>query len=146
MKHFLAHLSAALAFGFLLVAVVARADQPPMVFTHMSAAEGLSQTTVNAILQDTQGFLWLGTENGLNRYDGNQVERYYRERNKVDGLGSDFIRALDEDKAGNLWLATEGSGLVLWDRLSDTFKSYRHRAQGHSELGWEGRFPQGCEN
>ena len=128
MKHLLARLRAALAFSFLLLAVVARADQPPMVFTHLSAAQGLSQTTVNAILQDTQGFIWLATENGLNRYDGNQIKRYYRERNKIDGLASDFIRALDEDNAGNLWLATEGSGLVVWDRLSDTFKSYRHIA------------------
>lgn len=122
------HRRAALAFSFLLLAVVARADQPPMVFTHLSTPQGLSQVTVNAVLQDTQGFLWLATENGLNRYDGNEIKRYYRERDKIDGLASDYIRALDEDKAGNLWLATEGSGLVVWDRLSDTFKSYRHTA------------------
>ncbi len=97
-----------------------------MVFTHLSTADGLSQVTVNSIFQDTRGFLWLGTQNGLNRYDGNQIKRYHRERNNPGGLASDFIRAIDEDAAGNLWLATEGSGLVVWDRLTDTFKSYRH--------------------
>lgn len=134
MKFLLSHLRAALAICILLLAAVARADQPPMVFKHLSTAQGLSQVTVTAVLQDSQGFIWLATENGLNRYDGNQIKRYYRERNKVDGLANDFIRAMDEDKAGNLWLATEGSGLVVWDRLSDTFKSYRHIAGDPNSL------------
>jgi signal transduction histidine kinase/ligand-binding sensor domain-containing protein/DNA-binding response OmpR family regulator len=114
------------AVALVLAVSLARASEPPMVFTHLSTQQGLSQMTVNDMLQDAQGFVWLATQNGLNRYDGNQVKRYYRERNKADGLSSDYINALDVDRAGNIWLATEGGGLAVLDRRTDTFKSYRH--------------------
>lgn len=110
------------------------AAQSPMVFTHLSTADGLSQATVNDILQDSEGFLWLATENGLNRYDGIRIKRYYRERNNPEGLVADYIRAIDEDANGDLWLATEGSGLVKWNRRSDTFVSFRHRADDPDSL------------
>ena len=110
----------------MLFASFTRADQPPMVFTHLSTEEGLSQATVNDVLQDSQGFIWLATENGLNRYDGKEVRRYYRERNKVDGLASDYLWALDQDQAGNIWMATEGGGIAVLNRQTDTLKSYRH--------------------
>ncbi|MFK7974534.1 MAG: two-component regulator propeller domain-containing protein [Halioglobus sp.] len=111
-----------------LPAASANAAQPPMVFTHLSTAQGLSQATVNDILQDAQGFMWLATENGLNRYDGNRVKSYHRQRDNPDGLAADFIRGLDEDASGDIWLATAGSGLVRWDRQTDTFHSHRFNA------------------
>ncbi len=125
-RHLTSLRSAALALVLALVVSPARAEQPPMVFTHLKTEDGLSQASVNDILQDSQGFIWLATENGLNRYDGHEVRRYYRERSNADGLASDYITALDEDQAGNIWLATEGGGLVVWNRRTDTFKSYRH--------------------
>jgi signal transduction histidine kinase/ligand-binding sensor domain-containing protein/ActR/RegA family two-component response regulator len=115
-----------LAPAILLAGARAVAEEPPMVFTHLSTDQGLSQESVNDVLQDSQGFIWLATENGLNRYDGTEVRRYYRERHTSDGLASDYISALDEDQAGNIWLATEGSGLVVWNRRTDSFTSYRH--------------------
>ena len=117
---------AGLAAVAMLATAGSRADLPPMVFSHLTMDDGLSQATVNDVLQDSQGFMWLATENGLNRYDGGEVRRYYRERNKSDGLASDFIWAIDEDRAGNLWLATEGGGVAVWNRQTDTFRSYRH--------------------
>jgi len=117
---------AGLAVVAMLETADSRADQPPMVFSHLTMEDGLSQASVNDVLQDSQGFMWLATENGLNRYDGGEVRRYYRERNKADGLASDFIWAIDEDRAGNLWLATEGGGVAVWNRRTETFHSYRH--------------------
>ena len=122
------------AVALLLAAPRVRASEPPMVFTRLSTEQGLSQVTVNDMLQDGQGFVWLATENGLNRYDGNHVRRYYRERNRVDGLASDYINALEVDRAGNIWLATEGGGLAVLDPRTDTFKSYRHSPKDERSL------------
>ena len=115
-----------LAVCLMLMTAGSRADQLPMVFSQLTMEDGLSQASVTDILQDSQGFVWLATENGLNRYDGREVRRYYRARNKSDGLASDFIWAMAEDPAGNLWLATEGGGVAVWNRRSDSFRSFRH--------------------
>ena len=119
---------ALLAACVALTALLSRAEPLPMVFTHLTTEQGLSQVTVNDVLQDSQGFIWLATENGLNRYDGVTVKRYQRQQSRVDGLAGDYIVALDEDQSGNLWLATEGGGLAVWNRRADTISSYRHVA------------------
>jgi len=106
-----------------------------MVFTHLTIADGLSQASVNDVLQDSQGFIWLATENGLDRYDGAEVHRYKRERNRPDGLASDYIWALAEDKTGNIWIATEGGGLAVWNRRTDLIHSYRNVPGDPDSLG-----------
>ena len=127
---------AALAAIVLLMAAAGRAaDQAPMVFTHLTIADGLSQATVNDVLQDSQGFIWLATENGLDRYDGVEVRRFKRERNRSDGLASDYIWALAEDKAGNIWIATEGGGVAVWNRRTDRISSYRNVPGDENSLG-----------
>ena len=73
-------------------------------------ADGLSHGDALAVLQDRQGFIWVATESGLNRYDGQQVKIYRRGAPGSEGLDADFINALAEDPAGDLWLATAGGG------------------------------------
>lgn len=109
-----------------LFAPPAYAEQPPMVFDQLALQHGLSQSTVMDIHQDSQGFVWLATENGLNRYDGYTVSTYMRESGNAEALGSDYIWAIEEDSDGNLWLATEGGGVAVWDRSTDSFRSFRH--------------------
>ncbi len=123
-----------LVMSFCLVFLPSYADHPPMVFTHLTAEDGLSQSTVLSIFQDSQGYIWLGTESGLNRYDGYEVRRYSRERGRGNGLASDLVWALDEDSAGGIWLATEGGGVAVWDRNTDSFRAHRHRANDPASL------------
>ena len=106
-----------------------------MVFTHLTMADGLSQASVNDVLQDSQGFIWLATENGLDRYDGANVRRFKLERSRPDGLASDYIWALAEDKAGNIWIATEGGGVAVWNRRTDRIRSYRNVPGDAQSLG-----------
>ena len=110
----------------------------PMYFEHLTMRDGLSQSTVMSILQDSQGFLWLATESGLNRYDGYSVREYRRVRSSErsserggvldgeSGLMNDYIWSLAEDRNSDLWLATSGGGVARWDRKTDRFQHFTH--------------------
>ena len=105
-----------------------------MYFEHLTTRDGLSQSTVNSMLQDSQGYLWLATENGLDRYDGNSIREYRRERGNEQGLASDYVWSIAEDAGGDLWLATNGGGVARWDRRTEQFRQFRHDAQNAHTL------------
>ncbi len=88
--------------------------------------DGLSMSTINSIMQDSQGYVWLATEAGLNRYDGYSVRQFRRERGNEHGLASDYVWSIAEDAHGDLWLATDGGGVARWDRRTETFQQFRH--------------------
>jgi signal transduction histidine kinase/ligand-binding sensor domain-containing protein/CheY-like chemotaxis protein len=111
------------------LAAVPVPDVRPMYFEHLTMREGLSQSTVNSMLQDSQGYLWLGTESGLDRYDGESIREYRRERGNKRGLASDYIWSIAEDAHGDLWLATDGGGVARWDRRTEQFQQFRHDPQ-----------------
>ena len=117
--------------SFLLSPVEGRSAPPipdvrPMYFEHLTMRDGLSQSTVMSILQDSHGFLWLATESGLNRYDGYSIREYRRERGNEHALASDYVWSIAEDARGDLWLATVGGGVARWDRGTDRFQHFRH--------------------
>jgi signal transduction histidine kinase/ligand-binding sensor domain-containing protein/CheY-like chemotaxis protein len=85
--------------------------------------------TVNSILQDSVGYVWLATESGLDRYDGYSVREYRRQRGAEHGLASDYIWSIAEDAGGDLWLATDGGGVARWERKTDQFQQFRHDSQ-----------------
>lgn len=79
--------------------------------SHYSETDGLSGNFIRSILQDSQGRIWVGTRNGLNRLDGNRFIAY----TEADGLPVSFIRKLYQDSKGRIWLATYGGGLTLME-------------------------------
>lgn len=79
-----------------------------------------------ATLQDSQGFVWLGTEDGLVRYDGHVVHRYAAVRGEPGKLSGNYIWDIAEDAGGDLWIAIRDGGVARWQRKSDTFTIYRH--------------------
>ncbi|NCO63478.1 MAG: hypothetical protein COW44_08655 [Flavobacteriaceae bacterium CG17_big_fil_post_rev_8_21_14_2_50_33_15] len=87
------------------------AQSPNMVFSHLSVNDGLSQNSVTTILQDSQGFLWFGTHDGLNKYDGTGFKTYRNERNNPNSISNNYIWDLYEDANGVIWIATFGGGL-----------------------------------
>ncbi len=115
-----------LIYALLDALSAAAAAQQPMYFRHLTLQDGLSQNTITFIMQDSRGFIWLGSENGLNRYDGHKFLHYHRDRNDPRSLAGDFIWSIAEDQDSNLWLATDKGGVAHWDRRSDTFKNFRH--------------------
>ena len=84
-------------------------------FRHLTTAEGLSHNTVMDMLQDHKGFLWLGTADGLNRYDGEHFQVYRRSARDARSLGSNEIKSLLEDRQHRLWVGTNSGGLNQLD-------------------------------
>jgi ligand-binding sensor domain-containing protein len=90
-------------------------------FDNISIKDGLSQSSPNCIYQDSRGFLWIGTEDGLNKYDGYEFKVYKPEQNNIYGISNPRILSLCEDPQGNLWIGTNGGGLNKYDRETDKF-------------------------
>ena len=92
-------------------------------FDHLTSEAGLSQNQVRAILQDSQGFLWIGTQDGLNRYDGRQFKVYRHLRNDTNSLTHSYINTLVEDRQGNIWIGTR-LGLNRYNPRTETFTPF----------------------
>jgi diguanylate cyclase (GGDEF)-like protein len=115
------HIPVALALCALsLGASALAAPVRPIRFDHLSLEQGLSQSTVQSILQDSKGYVWLATEDGLNRYDGLSFKVYRRDSMDPASLPSSFVWDIEEDASGNLWVAT-AAGLAKWERTTDRF-------------------------
>ncbi len=94
-------------------------------FGHLSIDAGLSQSTIYTILQDKQGFLWVGTQDGLNKYDGYKFTVYRHDQQNIHSLSHNEIFVIYEDHAGTLWIGT-GGGLERYDRENDKFIHYQN--------------------
>jgi len=77
-----------------------------MRFERISIDKGLSQNIVECILQDSRGFMWFGTEDGLNRFNGYNFKIYYEDANNANSLGHDNILSIIEDRYGVFWIGT----------------------------------------
>ena len=94
--------------------------QPDIIFDHITVADGLSQSTVKTIFQDSKGFMWFGTNRGgVNRYDGYEFKVYERSDETSNSIGNNTIHVFYEDEQGNIWIGTN-SGLSILDRKKET--------------------------
>lgn len=92
----------------------------PYYFRHYQVENGLSNNAVICSLQDKKGFLWFGTKDGLNRFDGYSFKIFRSIPNDTSSIGSNFIRSLHEDYNGTLWVATE-RGLYKYNADKESF-------------------------
>jgi ligand-binding sensor domain-containing protein/HPt (histidine-containing phosphotransfer) domain-containing protein len=95
-------------------------------FKHLTTDEGLSHSYIRCIFQDNQGFMWFGTFDGLNKYDGYDFIIYRHKIHDPKSITANVIRSICEDSQGNLWIATM-QGLCLYDRKRDTFVNYNQQ-------------------
>jgi ligand-binding sensor domain-containing protein len=84
---------------------------------------GLSTRSITGMLKDRNGFLWIATDNALNRFDGSHFINYYADKNKRGYINSGKIRGLVQDSLGNIWAGTS-MGLSRYDNGSDTFSNF----------------------
>src|SRR4051812_39655278 len=83
-----------------------QAQPQDIKFKHLSIEDGLSQSTIHSILKDKYGFIWFGTQDGLNKYDGYTFTIYRHNPKDTSSLRSSSIRVIYEDSKGNLWIGT----------------------------------------
>ncbi len=99
-------------------------QQPPdtldLAFQKLTINEGLSQGMVNTIIQDRYGFMWFGTKDGLNRYDGYSFKVFRHDPADSTTVRESTITGLAEDEQGHLWVGT-ATGVDLFDRSTERF-------------------------
>lgn len=100
----------------------------------LTIADGLSNNSVTVIFQDNYGFLWIGTEDGLNRYDGYQFITYRHNPGQKHSVSGNHIKCIVQDKDNNLWIGTRNNGLSKLDYSTGAFTSYRADAQSDTSL------------
>jgi len=105
----------------LFFSAAATLSAPPIQFDRIPSELGLSQNLISAILQDRKGFLWFGTKDGLNRFDGYKFTVYRHDPFDSTSLSDSYITALLEDRAGRIWVGTFSGGLNLFDREREIF-------------------------
>ena len=114
-----------LVLGLTLAAPL-RAQPLNLKFDHVTGADGLSQGDVNTMVQDRQGFLWFGTADGLNKYDGYSITVYKHSSFDTTSLSDNYIQTITEGPDGSLWIGTRGGGLNNFDPTTKRFTHYRH--------------------
>lgn len=92
-------------------------------FYHYGLNEGLSQETIRSILKDKNGFLWLGTQDGLNRFDGTSFMVYKNQKTDSLSISGNFINTLVEDDSNNIWIGTNDNGICIYDSSLNSFKT-----------------------
>lgn len=108
--------------------MLAYANQP-YHFSHLSVKDGLSQLNVTSIYQDKLGYLWFGTRNGLNKFNGNSFEIFWNHADDEHSISNNVISCISEDREGNLWVGTE-NGLNRLDKNTNQFRRYYIDPQG----------------
>ena len=103
-------------------------------FEHLTIDDGLSQNAGLALLQDRQGYLWIGTQDGLNRYDGYTLIHFKHDPDNPQTISANSIIALYEDRDSFLWVGTWGGGLNRFDPLSGQFTRYLPDPQNPASL------------
>ncbi len=107
-------------------------SQPkPVLLDQYSVTEGLSQSEVTCLLKDQRGYVWLGTQNGLNRFDGHQFVHYHHQPFQAHTLSNDYILSLAENRQHQLWIGTrQGLNQLdlstgLFTRIGESEHSYK---------------------
>ncbi len=119
-------LRSTMIFLTVYLAMGLHAQEDQVRFEHITTAQGLSEDVVNCIYQDRRGFMWFGTDDGLNRYDGYTFTQFQPSPDDSNAINSNIIFSVTEDLHGNIWIGTTGSGLNCFDPETEKFTEYRH--------------------
>jgi signal transduction histidine kinase/CheY-like chemotaxis protein/streptogramin lyase len=106
-------------------------------FRNLNKDYGLATGTVSSFVQDKQGYIWLASSNGLERYDGYKFTIFKHKPSDPNSIASDFVKALYQDPSGHLWVGTYGGGLDLYQASTGTFTHYHHKDGDQNSISSE---------
>lgn len=115
----------------------AKAQDRSFYFEKINSKNGLSNNKVNCFIQDQRGFIWIGTDDGLNRYDGRYFTIFKKQPDNQPGLSGNIITEILEDKKGILWIATADGGITKYDYrepLARQFRQFRHHTHDSTTI------------
>ncbi len=126
-------------FSWLLLPIVMMLCAPSqgfenLKFSHVTIEEGLSQNTVNAIVQDKTGFLWIGTQDGLNKFNGLDFVHFKNDPADGSSLNENHILSVFIDRKNVMWIGTRGRGLNRMDLKSEKFTSFLYDPRGTDSI------------
>ncbi len=110
----------------LFAVIPAFSQTSDIVFDKLTIRDGLSQSTVTAILQDRNGFMWFATYGGVNKFDGYSFTVYQYDENNENSIGNNNNELLFEDSEGYIWVVNNGDGMERYDPNTDNFIRIRH--------------------
>lgn len=123
-----------IALCLLLAAWPAWGETPRLRLDHITPQDGLSHPLVFSIAQDDLGFLWFGTRDGLNRYDGYTFQVFRHDTDNPTSLSENSVRKVFVDSQGHLWVGTDGGGLNQYLPAEERFLRYQHDPQDVTTL------------
>ena len=110
-------------FSFMKVNISYAYISESINFNNITIEDGLSQSTVETIFQDSRGYIWIGTNDGLNRYNGYEFKYYKHDKYDKNSIANNYIVHIAEDKEGYIWVSTL-AGLSKIDPKNDEIKNY----------------------
>ena len=119
------HLKRGLLFISFLASIFVINENP--IFENLTSADGLSQHDINCILQDKDGFLWFGTNDGLNKYDGYNFKVFKPSKNIKSSISGRIIQQMVSDSYGNIWIASLDGGLNYYNSKLETFFNFSEK-------------------
>ncbi len=117
-----------------LVYLPALSQTQDLKFDHLDINSGLSQNHIMCILQDSRGFMWFGTRDGLNRYDGYKFTVYKNDPRDSTSVSGNFIYDIAEDSSGNIWIATRGGGISCYYKDYDRFRQFKNQPRNSNSI------------
>jgi len=97
-----------------------------MTFKHYGVEEGVSQSEIKSIFQDSEGYLWFATQNGLNKFDGYSFETFFYDPTDSTSISNNWIFDITEDAQGNIWMGTK-EGLNRYEKSTGEFTLIPHK-------------------
>src|SRR5829696_8703489 len=116
------------------ICICATAQKQNIKFEHLDINAGLSQNHILCILQHSRGFMWFGTSDGLNRFDGYKFTIYKNDAKDSNSISNNYISGIVEDANGIIWISARGGGLNRYDKEKDKFTHFKHNPKDPNSI------------